>query len=339
MPSLSRRRVKILRDGVLYRTFPAVQPQFHCTFSRPMLKELEGMAKSDDVCVHVHGDRSMLTYAISEFHKVYKHFPLIVQHLGAGGTRGLRIASFVLPVFNLLERHSFRSIDLFLVQTAQRRKEIIGLGISPEKIRMRGMGVDFDLFKPLDKSECRRRLSLPSDKILVLYVGRFFKDKGLDIVIKAVEKLKRKYDVELVAVGGFRSDPLWPMVEKRLRYYSPRVPNLDMVQYYSAADVFCQFVPHFAAYGGVGVAQQEALACGIPVVCNALVHLAEREVVSRVGAIPETPSDVVKCLEETINNLTGRDKIRKAVRSFISWDGIVAQTLSDYERLYQIYCH
>src|SRR5712664_984981 len=174
----------------------------------------------------------MLTYSIAWFHRFYRKFPLGVQHLGAGGSRGRAIGPVILPAFTILETSAFKGVDLFLVQSLMRKREITAMGVSPHRVKIRRIGVDFDLFRPQDQNESRRILGLPLGKILALYVGRFNKDKGLDVIIETIDRLKNSYDIDLIAVGGFETDPLWPSVRRNLRYYATRIPSQEIVRYY-----------------------------------------------------------------------------------------------------------
>ncbi len=46
-------------------------------------------------------------------------------------------------------------------------------------------GVDVSLFRLYEKKECRKRLAIPSDGKIILFVGRLSSEKGFDTLIKA----------------------------------------------------------------------------------------------------------------------------------------------------------
>ena len=64
-------------------------------------------------------------------------------------------------------------------------------------------GVDLALFTSHDKMEARRKLNIPQDIKMVLYTGRFFEWKGLEILLKAAEITQ---GIEWYIVGGTKEE-------------------------------------------------------------------------------------------------------------------------------------
>jgi len=78
-------------------------------------------------------------------------------------------------------------------------------GISADKILIASDGVDLEKFNIKDsQEECRRRLSLPIDKKIVLYTGHLYEWKGAQILAKASQFLLK--DMEIYFVGGIDED-------------------------------------------------------------------------------------------------------------------------------------
>ena len=48
-------------------------------------------------------------------------------------------------------------------------------------------------FKLMDKLQCSNKLSIPKDKFVILYIGKYVKLKGLDVIIDSFNILKTKY--------------------------------------------------------------------------------------------------------------------------------------------------
>jgi len=119
-------------------------------------------------------------------------------------------------------------------------------------------GVDFEVFKKLDKKECRRIFNLPLEKKIIL-VGADrlnVKRKGLDLAIEALTKINLKeitvvvfgntickLPVGFVSVGTIMDEKLLPVL-------------------YSASDYFLMSSIE-EAFGQVTI---ESLACGTPVI-------------------------------------------------------------------------
>lgn len=116
--------------------------------------------------------------------------------------------------------------------------------------------VDTDTIKPIDRATARRKVGLPVDKKIVLFVGRPDYTKGFDIVEKVAEQNK---DISFVYV-------LNPPVASRSKNVLVRdaVDHTLLKYYYSAAD----FVIFPSRFEGFGYVPLEALACNTQVVSS-----------------------------------------------------------------------
>jgi D-inositol-3-phosphate glycosyltransferase len=157
-----------------------------------------------------------------------------------------------------------------------------------ESIAVIPCGVDTDLFVPGERVAARAALGLDG-RPLVLYVGRMAPVKGLDTLLEAAARLRRRArDVRLLIVGGETDEPL-DGHEASLRRHRARLGLDDTVEfvgaqtqerlrtYYVAADV--TVLPSY--YESFGMVALEAMACGSPVIA------------SRVGGLTTTVRDGV----------------------------------------------
>jgi glycosyltransferase involved in cell wall biosynthesis len=319
------------RNSLTFRTIHAIQPQFHLTICPSILTELR-KSWEKDMLVHVFGERSFLTYFLLSMRRLGKKFPIVVHHLGAGGGRGYFGGRFVSAGFSNIESLVLPSADLIYTISSVRLSEMSRFGVPKEKLKLWSWGVDLDLFRPLDKSECKKRLGIDQDVRVVLYVGRFSHLRGLEQVIRSTEQLSRKMDIELVAVGGSESDPLTALVKRRLEHFSYRTPVSEMPYFYNAADVFAWHVDSDARlYAGTGVSPLEAFACGVPVVSNTLVNL--REAISpEMGCIPRDGNELAHDIQQAIE-VSKRDTIRSYAERNFDWASISRETMIDYESI------
>jgi len=150
-------------------------------------------------------------------------------------------------------------------------------------------GVDTSHFYPIPKDEAREYIGAPSDKSMLLFVGRIEPLKGLETLLEAVALLvaresRRRGCYCLAVIGGDPdADPEEMSAEmarmKELRTVkgiSDMVTFLgkrdqDTLQYYySAADIV--IVP--SQYESFGLVALEAMACGTPVVASETGGLA-----------------------------------------------------------------
>jgi glycosyltransferase involved in cell wall biosynthesis len=67
--------------------------------------------------------------------------------------------------------------------------------------------VDLDKFNITDsKSEIRKKLNLPTDKKIIMYVGHLYEWKGINVVMQTAGELKDNLDYLFVLVGGTDND-------------------------------------------------------------------------------------------------------------------------------------
>ncbi len=116
--------------------------------------------------------------------------------------------------------------------------------------------IDTNLFKPLDKKECRKKLDLPLDKKIVLFVGRPDYSKGFDIFEKIAEKMPEHLFVSATNPKAKTELPNFIAFDE--------VRHEDLVYFYNSADVLL-FPSRFEGFGFVPL---EALACNVPVIAN-----------------------------------------------------------------------
>jgi glycosyltransferase involved in cell wall biosynthesis len=119
-------------------------------------------------------------------------------------------------------------------------------------------GVDTKLFMPLnDKTSIRKRYVIPVDAFVGLFVGRWDKTKGSDIV---EDTIKRTSDIYWLLVLGTGSDPCELDGLKNVKILR-EIPYEEMSLIYNLSD----FMLFPSRYEGFGLVMAEAIACGLPV--------------------------------------------------------------------------
>jgi glycosyltransferase involved in cell wall biosynthesis len=114
-------------------------------------------------------------------------------------------------------------------------------------------GVDFEVFRPMSKLECRRYARLPLDEQLILFAGNpSMALKRFGLAQQAVEILNQTMPVRLVHAWG--------------------IPHTDMPHYLNACDAL---VLTSIDEGSPNIVK-EALACNLPVVSVDVGDVAER---------------------------------------------------------------
>ena len=150
-------------------------------------------------------------------------------------------------------------------------------------------GVDTSVFglppPGFDKARARRSLGLPVGRRVVLFVGRFVEKKGLHLI----EQLARQRSDLTFALAGWGpinpTDWRLPNVHVLSNLQGPSLAPL-----YQSSDVFV--LPSIGE--GLPLVLQEALACGLPVICGQETAAADPEAGDLIkgaaieGADPDT---------------------------------------------------
>ena len=165
-------------------------------------------------------------------------------------------------------------------------------------------GVDTEIFfpiKPERKMELRARLGLTSDRPVALFVGRFVEKKGLHILSRMA---RLRQDIVWVFAGWGHLNPRnWdlPNVMVFSDLSGPSIAPL-----YQASDLFV--LPSKGE--GFPLVIQEALACGLPVVCSAETAGADAAVSAFLCAVPldeQNPDGTARAFCEEIDRTLAGD--------------------------------
>lgn len=117
-------------------------------------------------------------------------------------------------------------------------------------------GINTEVFSPRE-SDVRQRLGIPEDRFLILSVASFWNDdKGLTLLCQLSRMLPDEMMIVLVGQGLER------VTEEKIRCLSGTENQIQLVQLYSAADVFI----NGSREETFGLTTAEALACGTPAI-------------------------------------------------------------------------
>jgi glycosyltransferase involved in cell wall biosynthesis len=123
-------------------------------------------------------------------------------------------------------------------------------------------GVDTEVFRPASEDErgaARRKFGFAPDERVALFVGRFVEKKG---VARLGKTAALRPDVTFAFAGWGLIDPAaWGMANVRV---FPDLAGAGLAELYRASDLFV--LPSQGE--GFPLVVQEALACGLPVVCG-----------------------------------------------------------------------
>ncbi len=201
----------------------------------------------------------------------YSHYFQKRTILWAGST--LSSGSFHNSLTDWYKQLVIPRFDAYITYGTAAQEQILHYGANPEKIVLGCNTVDVKFF--MSEAE---KFRMQMDKIFlerfppknILYVGDLIPRKGIDVLIRAFEKIQliRDGNTGLIIVGGGpeRRNLISYVERHRIRniFFENFVQKRDIVKYYAAADVFV--LPSYKEVWGLVV--NEAMSCGLPVVCS-----------------------------------------------------------------------
>jgi glycosyltransferase involved in cell wall biosynthesis len=178
-----------------------------------------------------------------------------------------------------LLKYLFSKAEKIIAVNEFEKKQILSYGVPSGKIAIIPNAINLDEFFNLpQKGSFRMKYGLTGSDFVILYLGRIARDKGADILIKAISGIRNRYNnVKLVVAGP--DDGFLPYVVKLVRklnlqnitIFTGPLRGRDKLGAYVDADIYV--LP--SRYEIWGMTILEAYACAKPVIA------------SRVGGVPQ----------------------------------------------------
>ncbi len=181
-------------------------------------------------------------------------------------------------IIRRLIKYAFIHAQKIITVSKTLAEKIVATGIPEEKVYLMPKGVDTEMFYPQDRQKMRNMLSIPQDKVVVLYMGNLVAVKNPLAVVEAAVALtlqeRESLHFIMVGDGGLRKRIEQIIKEKGLVDSFSLIGRVDPSQvgyWMNAADVLV--LPSLNE--GMPNVLYEAMACGLPVIA------------SNVGGVPE----------------------------------------------------
>lgn len=172
-------------------------------------------------------------------------------------------------LLNVLE--TCRAADRIVVNSEYMRDNVaFWYKVNRDKIVVIPNGVDLKKFSSYEE---KKKLE---GEPAILYLGRLSTIKGVDVLIRAVAKLKSKLpNIKLHLVGTGHTSAFQLMVKEkkieRLVVFHGRVPHSMIQRYYKSSDIcVCP-----SLHEGFGLVTIEAMASGIPLIASSIRSFQE----------------------------------------------------------------
>lgn len=181
------------------------------------------------------------------------------------------------------------------------------LGTFRNKVEIIPFGIDVSFFQKRDErkiKEIREQFGSP----LILFVGMFRYYKGLQFLISAAENVKAKF--LLIGTGEYKSELENQVRKKKLEnkiFFLGRVKDDELPAYYQTSDLFV--LPSTHRSEAFGIAQLEAMACGLPVISTELKTGTSFVNIDKITGLVVPPADT-ESLASALNLLLSDPSLR-----------------------------
>jgi glycosyltransferase involved in cell wall biosynthesis len=248
-------------------------------------------------------------------HRVYTLRGLKLES-SRGGKRALLLWS---------ERLAARCAHVVLCNSESLRVAALTLGVAPaEKLKLLGdgssNGVDTERFSP-GSSPVRGDLGIPFGDVVLGFVGRLTRDKGIPELLMAFDEILRvEPECWLLLVGWFDAAEDALELPWRVRIGDhPRIRHTgfvpDTAPYYRAMDVMV-LPTHREGFPNAAI---EAAACGVPVITTESTGARDAVMAELTGLLvpPENAEAIAEAALQLIQDDGKRTRMGAAARAWV----------------------
>lgn len=249
-----------------------------------------------------------------------------------------------------VEKTLLETADRVVATSPQEKEHMRSLVSSKGNIDIISCGTDIEQFGSIARSTARRELGIAPETKVVLYVGSFDPQSGIETLVRAVSlSAVPKADLKLIIGGGWRAGESEGKERDRIGSIVKELGLSDITSfpdglsrdilpaYYAAADV-CAVPSHYEPLGLVAL---EAMACGTPVIASDVGGLKYTVVPQETGLLAPPKNEAV--FADAIDRLLGDSlwrqqlghRARQRVETYFSWDRIASQLSQLYTQLLQ----
>ena len=226
-----------------------------------------------------------------------------------------------------LDRLIFRCASEVLVDSPSQRSFLLAEGVvTPERSSVIAdgsiCGVDVTRFKPdpVARATVRKRLGLPEESFVFLFVGRLYREKGVYELVEAFRSLHSTNAGARLLLVGPDEEGVVPTLGQLSGIITQGYTDRPE-EFYACADAFC-LPSHREGFGLVII---EAAACGIPAIGSNVYGISDAIANGETGLLHEVgnPNDLERCMMRLMRDrefavVLGRRGLSRAKSRFSS---------------------
>jgi glycosyltransferase involved in cell wall biosynthesis len=230
-------------------------------------------------------------------------------------------------IWNNIKYRSYNAIDIGILRLANSviavsdsiKTELARYGVKKSKIAVIENGVDVrrnDQNPFTKRSQIRRKLEIAEEQIAIVFVGRLSKEKGLNYLLEACNKMKKRgVSFRLVIAGD---GPQREEMEREVEALGIKAEALflgfrtDVGELLEGMDIFV--LPSLTE--GTPMALLESMACGLPVIASSVGGVPKIVGGGQAGIlVPPGDSEFLMralydlCINAEIRNKMGREAL------------------------------
>jgi glycosyltransferase involved in cell wall biosynthesis len=263
-----------------------------------------------------------------------KKNPKVCTLHGISGKKiSLKKGKIVGFIYETLESFTLKRTDKIIAVDESTKKYYIDKHPWLEnKIEVIPVGIDLNLFKPMNKEQMKKKYGFDDADKIIIYVGRMEKEKNLEFLLKAfkiISSPEKKYKLLLVGDGKERKQ-----LEKKASdmgmtnvIFKGAVDQQNIPEILNCAEVLALC----SLFESGPLVVQEAIACGIPAVTTNVGRVKEFIKDDKIGRIVEYDEyKFSKAIEITVEKSSDHTQYRRKIAEEFSFDRTMNNLLEIY---------
>jgi len=254
--------------------------------------------------------------------------------------------------FGRLRLFFFSKADIFISVSPAISRRFLQSGIADKKLFTIANGVDTKRFIPLsnpvEKKTLRRKLQLPEENKIIIFVGFLYLDKGADLLITAWKRIRAEQNnnVSIVLIGSTNTTyfqthtNLFDKLLKEIEEF--RMGNeiifiektLEIEKYYQASDIF--ILP--SRREGLPNALLEAMSSGLACIATRLTGITDYVIEDNKDGLlfeKNNMEELAAKLKKLLNNEKFINELGHNAREKIKKEFSIEKIAGEYLHLYK----